>query len=217
MGAFVEERFNTEIRYGVVGGPEFNTTVVVAGNSMEQRNQNWAIPRGKWQCAQDLYKRKEVDWLLSFFRARRGRYEGFRFKDWADFDDGGMGWLIPTTGAYTPGSANGTAVYQMYKLYQTDGGSQALRLIKKPVSGTITITKNGVALAVAGIDSTTGLVTLNTPYPSGGELLRWTGEFDVPSRFDVDTFSLDFQGYDDFTKEKLFTISGLTIVELKQQ
>lgn len=210
--SFVEERFNTEIRYGVVGGPEFSTNVVTTESGFEQRNLNWSQARGKWQCATDLYNKAEIDALIAFFRNRQGKFQGFRFKDWADYQDNGTGILQSI--------ASSTTVFQMAKNYTTTGGATLARTIKKPVSGTILIfdsTSPGAPL-VAGtdytLDYTTGIVTFTSSRSAVN--LSWTGEFDVPARFDTDSFNADFQGFDDNTKERLFTISGLTIVELKQ-
>lgn len=208
--SFSEERFNTEIRYGVVGGPEFNTTVVTTDNGFEQRNLNWSVARGKWQCATDLYNKSEIDQLIAFFRARQGKFQGFRFKDWSDFDDGGHGVFTGITGS--------TTTVQMTKNYVTLGGSTTQRAIIKPVQTTIKVFNSGTQLVEGtnySIDYTTGILTeITGPYTTSA--LTWTGQFDVPARFDVDTFNADFQGYDDGSGEKLFTISGLTIVEIKQ-
>lgn len=206
--SFVEERFNTEIRYGVVGGPEFSTNVVTTMSGFEQRNLNWAQARGKWQCATDLYNRAEINALTAFFRNRRGKYEGFRFKDWADYQDGGVGIPVLITGTQ----------FQMVKKYQTVPGTYQNRTIKKPVQGTIKLldgTRQMVEFTDYTLDYTTGIMNITGSYSSSANL-TWTGEFDVPARFDTDTFSADFQGYDQNTNESLFTISGLTIVEIKQ-
>ena len=74
-----------DIAYGAVGGPEYRTTVVVTASGREQRNSAWAQARGRWNVASGLKKREQVAELIAFFRARKGKAHGFRFKDWTDY------------------------------------------------------------------------------------------------------------------------------------
>jgi uncharacterized protein (TIGR02217 family) len=85
MSLFVEERFNTEIRYGVSGGPLWSTDIVEVQSGIESANVNWSSPLGQWQLGQDIYNKKETDYLINFFNTRMGRAVGFRFKDWSDY------------------------------------------------------------------------------------------------------------------------------------
>jgi hypothetical protein len=85
MTGFHEVRFPDNIAYGATGGPEFATTVVATGSGHEKRNVNWAEARGRWDVASGLKKQAQIDELIAFFRARRGKAYGFRFKDWTDY------------------------------------------------------------------------------------------------------------------------------------
>jgi uncharacterized protein (TIGR02217 family) len=85
MSSFHEVRFPDNIAYGATGGPEFATTVVATGAGHEKRNVNWAEARGRWDVASGLKKQAQIDELIAFFRARRGKAFGFRFKDWTDY------------------------------------------------------------------------------------------------------------------------------------
>jgi uncharacterized protein (TIGR02217 family) len=80
-----EVRFPDNIVYGTTGGPEFATTVVATSAGHEKRNVNWAQARGWWDVASGLKKQAQIDELIAFFRARRGKAYGFRFKDWTDY------------------------------------------------------------------------------------------------------------------------------------
>jgi uncharacterized protein DUF2460 len=82
MSGFHEVRFPDNIAYGATGGPEFATTVVVTGAGHEQRNIDWAEARGRWDVASGLKTQAQLDELIAFFRARKGKAYGFRFKDW---------------------------------------------------------------------------------------------------------------------------------------
>jgi uncharacterized protein (TIGR02217 family) len=76
MSGFHEVRFPDNIAYGATGGPEFATTVVATGSGHEKRNVNWAEARGRWDVASGLKKQAQIDELIAFFRARRGRAYG---------------------------------------------------------------------------------------------------------------------------------------------
>ncbi len=203
MLAFLETpRFNTEIRYGARGGPEFRTEIVTVTSGAEQRNVGWADSRGQWQSGDDVYTREELDILIAFFRERMGRAGGFRFKDWSDWevteDNGVLGTI---TGSIT--------TLQLQKKY-VNGANTVYRDIKKPVPGTVVVYDNlGAPVVGVVIDYTTGIVELSPG------TYTWSGEFDVPARFDVDRFDSEFNAYEPSTGRAMFTVNGLTIVETR--
>jgi uncharacterized protein (TIGR02217 family) len=73
MSGFHEVPFPDNIAYGATGGPEFATTVVATASGHEKRNINWTQARGRWDVASGLKKQAQIDELIAFFRARRGR------------------------------------------------------------------------------------------------------------------------------------------------
>lgn len=194
-------RFNTEIRYGTQGGPEFSTEIITVTSGAEGRTANWEASRGRWDIGSDVYNRKQIDELIAFFRERRGKAGGFRFKDWSDWkvtaDDGVMVTI--------PGD---TTHLQLAKLYAS-GANTTFRRICKPVPGTVKVYLADVLMDPQPvIDYTTGKVTL-----AAGDY-TWTGEFDVPARFDTDQFSCDFEAHRSSDKESFFTVPNLPIVEI---
>jgi uncharacterized protein (TIGR02217 family) len=197
--AFHEIRFPDDIAYGASGGPEFATTIVTMASGFEQRNINWQAARGRWDVASGLKKQAQLDTLLAFFRGRKGRAHGFRFKDWSDFR--ATGQLI--------GTGDGTnKTFQLVKNYSSGAGSES-RIIKKPVSGTTKIYLNGVQLTSGwSISSSTGLVTINTA-PSNGVPVTADFEFDVPVRFDTDRMAVTIEFFN------LHQWSGIPIVEIR--
>ena len=121
MSGFHEARFPDNVAYGATGGPEFATTVVGTGSGHEKRNVNWSEARGRWDVASGCKKQAQIDNLIAFFRARRGKAYGFRFKDWTDYK--ATGQLLGTGD-----SASGVEV----------------RTITKPVAGTMKVYLDGV-------------------------------------------------------------------------
>jgi uncharacterized protein (TIGR02217 family) len=180
MPAFHEVQFPPAISYGASGGPGYLTTVVATASGHEYRNANWAAARGRWNVASGLRDRTHVAELIAFFRARRGRAHGFRFKDWTDYQ--GLAQVL--------GTGNGSLkTFQLVKNY-VSGGVTESRTIAKPVAGTVKIYRNGV-LVTSGvsIDTATGLMTFTTA-PAAGVIVTADFEFDVPVRFDTDQMEI---------------------------
>ena len=57
------------------------------GDGERPREAQRQLVRGarRWDVASGLKKQAQIDELIAFFRARRGKAYGFRFKDWTDF------------------------------------------------------------------------------------------------------------------------------------
>lgn len=204
--AFVEERFNTEIRYGLVGGPVFSTDLVEVASGATYVNINWAEELGEWTTAADLYNRTEIDWLLKFFKARMGRAIGFRFKAWDDFE---------VTSAEGVTKAVATTPYlQLYKRYAAST-RYVDKIIQKPVSGTVKVYANDVEMLSGwSVNLPTGLLTIDGGVV-GGVTYTWSGQFDKPVRFTTDKFQCEFMGFRESDNERIFQVTGLGIKEIR--
>lgn len=194
--SFDEIQFPASIARGSSGGPQFATVVVAAGSGGEQRVAQWESPRRRWTVAQDLRTPAQMEELVAFFVARQGRLRGFRFKDHADFRVSTREDLVELT----------ATTFQLVRRY-TSGGVTRVRTIKKPVAGTVQIW-NGTTEITSGwtVDTTTGVVTFGG---DPGYTPSWTGEFDVPVRFDVDQMEIVL---DD---AQVRSWGGIAIVELR--
>jgi uncharacterized protein (TIGR02217 family) len=182
---FVEVQFPQDISYGSSGGPEYATDVVISQSGYEQRNVVWEQARARYNVAHGVKTKTQLDALIAFFRARKGRAHGFRFKDWTDYQATGE----------SLGVGNGsTNQFQLVKRY-VSGAASETRIIKKPVSGTVQIYVNAV-LQTSGVstDTATGLVTFTTA-PALGSALSASYQFDVPVRFDTDRLSATLEAY----------------------
>jgi uncharacterized protein (TIGR02217 family) len=183
--SFVEIRFPEDISYGSSGGPGYATDVVSTESGHEQRNVNWQEARARYNVAHGVKTQAQLDTLIAFFRARKGRAYGFRFKDWGDFS--ATGQLL--------GTGNGAATqFQLVKRY-TSGGVTETRRITKPVAGSVTLYLNAAPLTSGvSVSTTTGIVTLTAP-PANGVAVTANFEFDVPVRFDTDQLSASLDAY----------------------
>lgn len=197
--AFIETRFPTDISYGSAGGPEYSTDIVMTQGGHEQRNRNWSAARARYNVAYGVRTQAQLDALIAFFRARRGRADGFRFKDWTDYQ----------ASTQLLGIGNGSATqFQLVKNY-TSGAITDQRIISKPVSGTISIYKAGVLqTSDISVSTTTGLVTFSTA-PASGVSITASYEFDVPVRFDTDRLSASLDSYG------LGSVNEIPLVEVR--
>ncbi len=197
--SFHEIQFPLEIAYGTSGGPEYSTDVVELASGYEQRNVNWSEARARYNVAHAIKNQAQLDVVVSFFRARKGRAHGFRFRDNADY----------TATSQAIATGNGTATqFQLIKRYLS-GSTTEIRTIKKPVSGTVKIYLNGT-LQTSGvtIDTTTGIVTF-TAAPANGVIVTADYEFDVPVRFDTDYLPVQLYSKD------AFAVQNISVVELR--
>lgn len=183
--AFIEVQFPADISYGSSGGPEYATDIVASQSGYEQRNVNWEQARARYNVAHGVKTKSQLDALIAFFRARKGRAHGFRFKDWTDYQ----------ASAVTIGTGDGTTTqFQLLKTY-VSGSVTETRIIKKPVSGTVQIYKNAVLQSSGvSVDMATGIVTF-TGAPAEEQAITASFQFDVPVRFDTDRLSASLDAY----------------------
>jgi uncharacterized protein (TIGR02217 family) len=187
--SFAETRFPADISYGSAGGPEFSTDVIVTQSGHEQRNSNWVMARARYNVAYGVKSKEQLAELITFFRARKGQAEGFRYKDWTDFE--AVGQLL--------GTGNGSnRDFPLIKTY-ANGGTTRTRFITKPVAGTVKIYLNSV-LQTSGVtvNMEIGVVTLVTA-PASGVNVQADFEFDVPVRFATDRLSASLDTYGSYS------------------
>jgi uncharacterized protein (TIGR02217 family) len=197
--AFVEVQFPSDISYGSSGGPEYATDIVASVGGHEQRNINWEQARARYNVAHGVKTKAQLDALIAFFRARKGRAHGFRFKDWTDFQ---------ATNEIL-GTGNGTQTqFQLVKRYAS-GSVTDVRAIVKPVAGTVQVYRNAV-LQTSGVsvDAVTGVLTFAAA-PAAGQVITASFQFDVPVRFDTDKLSASLDAYG------IHSWQDITLVEVR--
>ena len=193
---FHNVRFPEDISYGSSGGPGFNTSIIDLASGHEQRNINWSLARAKYDAQYGIKTREEMEQVLDFFYARRGRAYGFRFKDWMDF----------RIERQSIGVAGPTNVLQTYKRYEPLTAYFYDRPILKIVPGTVSLWANGVPQASNRVNTDTGIVNTAT---LSGQTIEIECEFDVPVRFDVDDINI---AHDDW---ELMSWPSIPLIELR--
>jgi len=191
--AFIETpSFPDQLAYGLVVGKTDSRTRVMTNSGAVAVNRNWAHYLTRFEGGTTARTQSQKDEIDAFFAAVG--VSGFRIKDWSDFQAG-------TAGVCTLISGN---TYQLGKNY-TAGSTTYTRKIQKPKSGTLAIAGGGSYT----VDYTTGIVTRN----SGAAPTTWTGEFDVPARFEVD--ELMWQVSTRAAGGLMFICDNLTIMEIR--
>lgn len=184
-----EYRLPPGIEQGSQFGATFRNVIqeAIAGN--EQRFGQWTKCRGVGDLSFGLRSSDDPfgDFavILAIWRAHRGSLSPFRFRDWSDYK------------ATDELFGNGDGVKTSFQLVKTYDPSQILlgtpgtlfyvRSITLPADA-LTIKVDGVVQS-PGIDyaiiDNAGIASFSSA-PSNGTVLTWSGEFDVPVRFDTD-------------------------------
>lgn len=123
--------------------------------------------------------------IVAMYRAHFGSIYPFRFRDWSDY--------IATNHVFANGTGSQTN-FQLAMIYDpslillgVQGALRYVRNITLPNLSTVTIKVNGVLQATPAnySISAAGVVTFVSA-PAAASDIAWSGQFDVPVRFDTD-------------------------------
>lgn len=194
---FHEVRFPTSIALGAEGGPVRKTDIVTLASGREERNSPWAGSRRRFNAGYGVKSIPDVEAVLAFFEARRGRLYGFRFRDPFDWKSCGV-LSTPQADDQRIGTGDGaTQTFQLTKTYES-GGESLVRAIPKPVSGSVRIAVDGVELAQGvgfSVDEATGVVNVAAA-PGAGAAVTAGFTFDTPVRFDADELRIGLAAFE---------------------
>ena len=174
---FNESRLLDCVAYGSQFGREFNTRIVSLRSGVERRNANWTTPLGRYDILYQALKPQDHMLVRGAHMASLGSAIPFRFKDWTDYA-ANQEAIGTSTGALQ--------VIQLTKAYPF-GPESLSRTIQKPVTGSVVVYADGIQIA-AIVDYTSGEITID--HAAGAEI-TWSGEFDVPVRFESDRLDVD--------------------------
>ena len=167
---FNETRLLDSVAYGSEFGQEFSTNIVQLRSGFERRNINWSAPLAKYSVIYGALLEEDHILVRNAHMSCFGSAIGFRFKDELDY--------TATDEPIGVGTGSSQSL-QLTKTYSF-GPLDLVRDIKKPVSATIFA--DGVEIS-STLDTTTGIVTFTATVSTD---ITWSGEFDVPVRFDSD-------------------------------
>jgi uncharacterized protein (TIGR02217 family) len=193
VSAFHEVLLPLAFALGASGGPERRVDIVTLGSGREVRNTPWAHGRRRYDIGGAARTLDELQDLLEFFEARRGKLHGFRFRDPFDFKSCAAS---ATPGPTDQGLGTGDGANKVFQLVKAYGSPPYARAITKPVANSTRVALNGVESAPSAFstDTATGAVTLAAA-PAAGVAVTAGFLFDTPVRFDMDRLELSLDGF----------------------
>lgn len=185
--------------YGWEGGPEFSTAVVQLRSGRERRNAQWAQPRFYFSLPfQNISSRESYASIYQMFMAMRGKWGTFLYRHPTVNEADDELFAVAEAGQTT---------FQLGKWSIVEGVTfyHEVHALYAPASdGTadepqVDITVDGSPAGTHAIDRDTGILEFDTPM-TGGEIIRWSGEFSFWVRFDNDRlpFTIDNRNRDDY-------------------
>lgn len=185
----------------------WSTSVVKTQSGKRWVNKNWPYPLHKYDVGQAVKSNEDFENVRSFFYVVGGQYDGFRFKDFADF-------LLTHSNSRLVETSGSPTEWQIARIYSV-GGREFIRPIYKPVSAAgmaVQRTRSGVkSTATVSVDYTTGIVDIAGH--QSGDTYTCLGEFDVPVAFADDAMAAEIvdMGADEF----LMRWSSIVLEELQ--
>ena len=193
--AFDDIRFPAEISRGSSGGPERRTEIVTTASGHEQRNTRWADSRRRYNAGFGVKSLDDIHAVVAFFEEQRGRLHAFRWKDHVDFKSCAPANAIAATDQVIGVGDGVTATFQLVKRYGS-GLRDYIRVIAKPVAGSVVVAVNSSPTSDFTLDAATGIVTfLPGSIPGMGAEVTAGFAFDVPARFDTDQLSINLTNF----------------------
>jgi uncharacterized protein (TIGR02217 family) len=172
--AFLEEQLDPLITKGAKSTIEWKRTKVYAHSGRLRQNFDWSTAKHVLDLSYRARPAAQYEALRDFFMVvMSGAYEGFRAKDWSNYEltqDNSS--LVLVSGA----------TYQIHRRHAV-GVIEYLHPIKKP-TGTITVIRNRasvISVASASVDETTGIATIGGHIE--GDTYTAEGEYDTPVTF----------------------------------
>jgi len=211
--AFYDDvRLSVTVERGATGGPGFRTSVLTLSSGFERRNKEWARARGRWNVSYGITTQANLQDVISAFYVVGGRGDGFRFKDWSDFQIGDTISGDATT-KQAIGTGNGViASFQVFKRYPV--ASRFFdRVINKLVQGTVRVFFDAVEKTETThytVNYNTGVIT-PVSLLGAGIVIYVMCQFDVPVRFDSDELDVRAELFDSAGKISLPPISLIEI------
>lgn len=210
MNSFHDVRFPVAISFGATGGPERRVEIVSLTSGREKRNLRFSQSRRHFDAGTGVRSLTDLHEIIAFFEARRGSLHGFRFRDPFDMKScAPEGTPDPTDQLIGLGDGARTD-FQIVKRYG-DGEDAYVRIIAKPVAGTVKVSVAGEELSPEEfvVDHDTGIISvLLDAVPQEGQEVKAGYAFDVPARFDTERLAISLTAF------KAGQIPSIPIVEI---
>jgi len=186
---FSEVRLNPEVSLGAKSDSSWRTIVTTLEDGSEDRDRRWAHAQMRFAFGYDARRPEITAALAALHKACAGRHTGFRFQDHDDWNSARPGADITATDQVIGTGDGATTAFQLVKEYKVGFAAYNRPIYKPRPSLSPKVAVNGAEITEWSIDFTTGIVTFDVA-PASGALVTAGFAFDVPVRFDSDTFSV---------------------------
>lgn len=180
--------FPRRIALGSQRNPRWDTTLVSTTDGRVATIQDWEDALHEFDVSFAVRTADDYDLIVQHFHSARGRRHTFPFRDPLDYRV-----LAARSAIIDADGDSPTTAFQLVKRYGT-GAAQWLRPIRRPKTGTLAIyrLRAGSTVDITGsstVNYTDGTVTFGggVYLPGSGDVLTWTGDFDVPCRYAEDS------------------------------
>lgn len=172
--------------FGFVAEPGILVKITPKEGGFERRQRVWAQSLTKYTTVPSGDQAQaDIEAIYNFWMAVGGMSNGFRFKDWADFQSCSLDATPAASDQPIVSSGDSPPSYRLIKQYNAGPFSQQ-RVIQRPIGSTIEIANEvGATQDPANwtLDESTGVLTIGGGFD--GTPASWGGEFDVWVRFDA--------------------------------
>lgn len=178
--AFLEERLPITITVGSTGGPVAKRTKVYVQSGRLLQNFEWSRPLHRYDLSYGIktlahFEAVRAMWYVVMFG---GPYEGFRVRDWSDYQA-----TQANSGLTVQGGS--PTEWQLQRVYTVGSVSYRRNIYKLDGAPVIYRTRSGVTSQIATTaDLNTGIADISGHV--GGDTYTWEGNFDVPVTFSDD-------------------------------
>lgn len=184
-------------------GRTFATRAFKLDSGWVNMSSRWLAPLSSYVLNYRNRSLAEIDQVRAFFFNHYGSGSGFRFLDKTDNTSAANHRSAPAMTDHSIVMVSGA--YRLAKKYDL-GGTEVIRLIYKPIAGTVLISDAGVDVTSSvTINTTTGILTGYVP--SGAYKAGF--RFYTPARFNVDQLVMAWDDYNNVN------IEGLGVEELR--
>ena len=204
--AFLEERLPVTITAGSSGGPVAKRTKVYTQSGQLRQNFHWTRPLQRYDLSFGIKTIEHFEavrsmWYVVMFG---GPYEGFRMRDWSDYQ------ATLTNSGMTELAASPTE-FQLQRVYTVGGASYRRDIYKLDGTPQVYRTRGGTtSLITATVGLNTGLAVISGHL--AGDTYKWVGNFDVPVTFSDDAMDqIEITGH---SQDLLQSLPSIRVEEL---
>lgn len=219
---FHDVLFPTGISYGSKGGPTFNTKVVKLVSGQGQYIPRWSAPQFRYDIAEGVKSIDDLNALITFYIARLGPANAFKYSDPAHFTTASNHRAAHTNADQVIAVGDGaTTQFQLRKGY-TSGAYTVWKNIYKPVGNTTLVAVNSVSKTEGvdfSVDVTTGIITF-TVAPTNGHSITAGCQFYTPVRFEKEMdqdMLFNYEAYDISSLDSIMLIEDVNPTTIEEE